>query len=76
MAHVDLLVADELLEELPKALPLLQATEVSRKPHGGHTTMVTLDMPYVPAGAVSVEPIFQSTPEGVRVQSLAWHYPA
>ncbi|MEU6552098.1 hypothetical protein ABZ915_17705 [Streptomyces sp. NPDC046915] len=76
MPHVGLLVSDELLEELPQALALLQATEVARKSNDAYTTMVTLDMPYVPDGAVKVEPIFQSTPGGVRVRSLAWHYAA
>jgi hypothetical protein len=74
---VDLIVVDELLGEFSReALPLLRADEVSRASQSDGTTRITLDMPYVPDGAVSVEPIFQRTPDGVRVQSLAWHYAA
>jgi hypothetical protein len=70
---VDLLVVDELLPELPQALDLLHATEVSRTPNGAYTR-VTLDMLYVPEGAEMIEPVFQRTPDGVRVQSIVWRF--
>lgn len=75
MPHVDLLVSDELLDQLPKVLRLLQATEVARRPNDAYTTTVTLDMPYAPDGAHTVDPVFASTPSGVRLQSLAWTFP-
>jgi hypothetical protein len=74
MALVNLLVADELLEELPKALALLNATEAGRTPNDGSTTVVTLDMPYVPEGAETIDPTFQRTPDGIRVQSIVWQF--
>lgn len=74
MPHVNLLVADELLDELPKALALLNASEAGRAPNGNHTTVVTLDMPYVPEGAEAIEPTFMSTPDGVRLQSIVWQF--
>jgi hypothetical protein len=77
MPHVDILVADELLDDLAeKALPLLQAREVSRTRHDDGHMRITLDMPYVPEGAQLVEPVFQRTPDGIRVQSLGWTYAA
>jgi len=72
--RVNLLVADELLEELPKALALLNASEVDRAPDGNHVTVVTLDMVYVPEGAKAIDPTFQRTPDGVRVQSIVWQF--
>lgn len=72
MPDVDLLVADELLPELPQALDLLHATEVDRATDGTGTTRVTLDLPYAPEDAIGVEPTFQATPDGVRLQSLVW----
>jgi len=74
MPHVDLLVADELLAELPTVLTLLNASEVSRTPGDDGTTFVTLDMVYVPEGAEAIEPTFQRTPDGVRVQSIVWQF--
>lgn len=74
MPLADLLVADELLEELPTALALLNATEAGRAPNGDRTTVVTLDMPYVPEGAEAIEPTFQRTPTGWRVQSIVWQF--
>jgi hypothetical protein len=71
---VNLLVADELLEELPKALALLNASEVDRAPDGNHSTVVTLDMVYVPEGAEAIDPTFQRTPDGLRVQSIIWQF--
>jgi hypothetical protein len=72
--HVNLLVADELLDELPKVLALLNASEVGRTPGDGCTTVVTLDMVYVPDGAEVIDPAFQRTPDGVRVQSIVWEF--
>lgn len=74
LPHVSLLVSDELLEELPKALALLNASEVGRMPRGDSTTVVTLDMTYAPKGAEAIEPTFQRTPDGVRVQSIVWQF--
>ncbi|MEU2924194.1 hypothetical protein ABZ636_03905 [Streptomyces sp. NPDC007251] len=73
MPHVDLLIADELLPELPRALDLLHAIEVSRTPNGAYTR-VTLDMLYVPDGAEMIEPTFQRTSDGIRVQSIVWQF--
>lgn len=72
MSDVDLLVAEELLPELPRILDLLHATEVDREPGDRGTVRVTLDLPYAPRDAIGVDPTFQSTPDGVRVQSLVW----
>lgn len=74
MPFVNLAVADELLEELPEVLALLNASEAGRTPSGGCTTVVTLDMPYVPEGAETIDPTFQRTPDGVRVQSIVWQF--
>jgi hypothetical protein len=71
---VDLLVADELLAELPTVLTLLNAIEVGRAPGDGCTTVVTLDMVYVPDGAEVIEPTLQRTPDGIRVQSIVWQF--
>lgn len=71
---MDLLVADELLDELPTALTLLNASEVSRTPGDDGMTVVTLDMVYVPEGAEAIEPTFQRTPDGIRVQSIVWQF--
>jgi hypothetical protein len=73
--HVDVLVSDELLDCVPELLTLLEAAEVSRGPaEAPGVTRLTIDMPYVPAGAVGVEPAFQRADGIVRVQSLAWTY--
>lgn len=75
MPHVDVLVSSDLLDDgWAEALPLLQATEVARRTNGGGTVIVTIDMPFVPAGAVSVEPVFQSANGEARVASLSWRY--
>jgi hypothetical protein len=37
-------------------------------------TVVTLDMVYVPEGAEAIEPTFQRTPDGIRVQSIVWQF--
>lgn len=75
MAHVDLLVDDQLLDQLPAVVSLLHASEVSRTPAGDQRTAVTLDLRYAPEGAQQIDPVFESTPEGVQVQSIRWHYP-
>lgn len=77
MAAVDVLIADCLLDGVPELLELLNAREISRRPGDGQgTTRLTIDMNYVPPGAVTVEAVLQRTDEGVRVHSLAWGYAA
>ncbi|MGW0626445.1 hypothetical protein [Streptomyces sp. NPDC002758] len=77
MPHVDIIVTDELLDDFTeKGLPLLQAREVSRTAAEPGRSRITLDMPYAPEGAQLVDPIFQRTPDGVRVLSLGWTYAA
>jgi hypothetical protein len=75
--HVDVLVADELLDGVPQLLTLLEAREVSRKvDEAPGVTRLTVDMPYVPPGATAVEPVLQRVDGKVRVHSLAWTYTA
>ena len=77
MPHVDVLVSDELLDGVPQLLTLLEASEVSRRPDEiPDVTRLKIDMPYVPPGAVEVEPVLQRVDGEVRVHSLAWTYPA
>ena len=71
---MNLLVANELIDELPAALTLLNASEAGRTPNGDGTTAVTLDMVYAPEGAEAIEPTFQRTPDGIRVQSIVWQF--
>jgi hypothetical protein len=75
VAHVKLLVADGLLDDLAEGLELLRASEVDREPVGDRRTAFTLDMAYAPDGAAWIEPVFERTPDGVRVQSIQWSYP-
>ncbi|HEY1155467.1 MAG TPA: hypothetical protein VGE95_04145 [Arthrobacter sp.] len=71
---MDMLIWNEMLPHLSDVLALLKATEVARSPEDEKTTRVTVDMPYVPDGAVLVEPGLQRTPDGVRVQSIVWQF--
>ncbi len=74
MPQVGVLVANDFLEDLASALVVMKAREISRTPSDEYTTRVTVEMAFVPDGATLVEPIFMSTPDGVRVQSLSWTY--
>lgn len=76
MPQVDVLVWTDMLPELPNVLALMKASEVTRAPEDDRTMRITLDMPYVPDGAIQVEPNLQRTERGIRVQSLSWTYPA
>ncbi|MFD6555969.1 hypothetical protein [Streptomyces sp. NPDC058398] len=71
---MNLLVEDELLDDLPTVLTLLNASEAGRAQGDDGTTLVTLDMVYVPEGAEAIEPTFQCTPGGIRVQSIVWQF--
>jgi hypothetical protein len=75
MPHVDMLVATEFLPDLGDGLAILGATEVSRAAADEFTTRVTIDMAYVPEGALTVTPVFVNTETAVRVQSLSWTFP-
>lgn len=74
MPHVDVLVSNDFLPDLPDALGIMDASEVSRTSEDRERMRVTIEMAYVPDGARIVEPIFVNTPDGVRVQSLSWTY--
>jgi hypothetical protein len=74
--HTDVLVANDFLDDLPDALRIMGAHEVSRAPDDDMRTRVTIDMPYVPEGALTVEPQFMYVrdADAVRIQSLTWTY--
>lgn len=76
MPAVDVLVTNDFLEDLPDALRIMDAREVSRAAADDGTTRVTIDMAYVPEGALTVEPVFMYVPDAdtVCVQSLSWTY--
>lgn len=75
MPHVDLLVDDELLDQLPTAAALLNGTEVGRRAAGNHQALATLNLAYVPLGAATIDPVFERNSEGLRVQSIQWGFP-
>lgn len=76
MPHIDVLVTNDFLDDLPDALDIIDAREVSRRTEDETRTRVTLDMAYVPTGALTVEPTFMYVrdADAVRVQSLSWTY--
>lgn len=75
MTLVQMVVADELLDVLPEAVLLMKAREVDHAPaeQPGYTS-VTLAVDGAPESATGVEPVFQRTPDGVRVMSMNWQY--
>lgn len=75
MPLVDIVVADELMDELPQILSLLRARGCAQRPAIDYPgTVVTLEIDSAPEGASRIEPIFQRTPEGVGVMSMGWQY--
>ncbi|GGU62724.1 hypothetical protein [Streptomyces lavendofoliae] len=75
MALVEMTVADELLDRLPDALPLLKARERDRQPATDHGyTIVTLEVDNAPAGARRVKPTFQRTADGdIQLLTVTWY---
>ncbi|MFD5676127.1 hypothetical protein [Streptomyces sp. NPDC127040] len=76
MAIVDMLIANELLPELPAMLPLLHARERAQGPAADYpdATVVTLDIEGAPEGAIRIEPTFKRDGDRVSVQQMNWQY--
>jgi hypothetical protein len=76
MPQVDMLVAKGVIKGIDLALNLMGAIEVTRTEATEDMYRLTLEMPYAPDGATLVTPCFETSPNGIRVQSLAWTYAA
>lgn len=72
---VQMMVADELLDTLADAVLLMKAREVAHAPaEEPEWTLVTLVVDGAPETAKGVAPVFQQTPDGIRVLDMNWQY--
>ncbi|MGW9371177.1 hypothetical protein ACWGVR_14340 [Streptomyces xanthophaeus] len=75
MSLVDMLVANEMLDALPDALPLLKARERAHRPaqENGYT-VVTLEIDGAPDGVRRIEPIFSRDGAKAKLTHMNWQY--